>query len=456
MKRSLAMFAQLCHGQYAGPDRTFGTVSTDTRSLQPGDLYLALRGPRFDGNDFVAAAASAGAIAAIVDRPLVNPPLPLIQVKDGQQALTRAAAGWRAAFAGKLVGVAGSNGKTTVKEMTAAILSQAGPCLATRGNFNNHIGVPLTLLRLDNEQRTAVIEIGANGPGEVASLVEIARPDVGLVTNAGAEHLEGFGDLDGVARAEGEMFAGLDATGLAVINADDVYATLWNGMTRARRITFGIDAVADYRATQIQEQLTATGFQVTFTMQTPAGSAAVRLNVGGRHNVRNALAAAAAAMGAGATLENVVAGLACMQPVGGRLKPARTTHGAQLIDDSYNANPSSMRAGIDVLAGLGGKSWLVMGDMGELGDYARSSHIEVGEYARVRGVERLFATGPLSTLAVEAFGAGASWYPDTESLARAVDEQLQADVSLLVKGSRSARLERVVSVLTGSTPAEAH
>ena len=453
MKRSLKSFAQICGGRYVGEDRAYSAVNTDTRTLRAGEIYLALRGPRFDGNEFLRAAAEAGAAAAVVDRVITSPPLPLIEVADGQAALTRAAAAWRQSFTAPVVGVAGSNGKTTVKEMTSSILAQRGACLATRGNLNNHIGVPLTLLRLADEHRSAVIEIGANNPGEVAALVDIVKPTVGLITNAGAEHLEGFGDLDGVARAEGEMVAGLTAADVAIINADDVYADLWRGMTPARVVTFGVDRPADFRAIEVAESLGETGFSVTFTLQSPLGQRAVRLNVGGRHNVRNAVAAAAAAVQAGATLDDVVLGLAAMQPVAGRLQPTRTRHGAKLIDDSYNANPSSMRAGIDVLTQLPGRPWLVMGDMGELGEHARDSHVEIGSYARERGVQRIFATGPLSTLTVESFGNGASWFSDTDLLSRAVDEALSGEVTLLVKGSRSNRLERVVAHLTG-TPAK--
>jgi UDP-N-acetylmuramoyl-tripeptide--D-alanyl-D-alanine ligase len=456
MKRTLRTFAALCGGRFSGEDGAFTGVSTDTRALRAGEIYLALRGPRFDGNEFLGAAAAAGAMAAVVDRPVSQPPLPLIEVADGQAALSRAAAGWRAGFCEPLIGIAGSNGKTTVKEMTSSILAQRGPCLATRGNLNNHIGVPLTLLRLSSEYRAAVIEIGANNPGEVADLVVIAKPTVGLITNAGAEHLEGFGDLDGVARAEGEMVAGLTAADIAVINADDDYAQLWRDMTPASVVTFGVDRPADFRAAAVNESLTDAGFRVTFSLQSPFGERAVQLNVGGRHNVRNATAAAAAAMQAGATLDDVVQGLAAMHPVAGRLQPARTRHGARLIDDSYNANPSSMRAGIDVLTQLPGRAWLVMGDMGELGDHASDSHVDIGRYARERGVQYLFATGSLSRLAVEAFGAGATWYADTAALARALDERLTADVTLLVKGSRSSRLERVVAHLTGAAAKETH
>ncbi|MEP7312119.1 MAG: UDP-N-acetylmuramoyl-tripeptide--D-alanyl-D-alanine ligase [Pseudomonadota bacterium] len=454
MKRTLQEFARLCGGRLHGEDRGYAAVSTDTRALQPGDLYLALRGPRFDGNDFLDVATTAGAAGAVVDRAEPREGLPLIIVADGQAALTRAAAGWRAQYPGVVVGVAGSNGKTTVKEMTAAILAQAGSTLATRGNLNNHIGVPLTLLRLETAQAFAVIEMGANRAGEVAALVSLAQPVIGLITNAGAEHLEGFGDLDGVARAEGEMVAGLPSDGVAIINADDAYADLWRGLTRAKVVTFGLSTAADFHAVDIVEELAEAGFRLRYTLQSPAGTCAVLLNVGGRHNVANSLAAAAAAVSAGATLADVVAGLAAMQPVQGRLQPKRTSHGARLIDDSYNANPSSVRAGIDVLASLGGRSWLVLGDMGELGEHASASHVDIGRYAREHGIERLFATGPLSTLAVEAFGSGAAWFQDTETLARALDKDLRPEVCVLVKGSRANRLERVVAALTNAPGAQ--
>ncbi|MET0291044.1 MAG: UDP-N-acetylmuramoyl-tripeptide--D-alanyl-D-alanine ligase [Steroidobacteraceae bacterium] len=446
MNRSLAHFARIAGGRLNGDDRAWSAVVTDTRKLQAGELYLALRGPRFDGNEFVAAAVASGAAGAVVDRKVSAPGLPLIEVEDGQQALTLASAAWRRDFNGTVVAVAGSNGKTTTKELTAAILSQRGAVLATRGNLNNHIGVPLTLLRLADEP-FAVIEIGANGPGEVAALVELAAPQVALITNAGAEHLEGFGDLDGVARAEGELVANLPPSSVAVLNADDPYFGLWRGMTSARVASFGTSASADYRASDVHEELGDEGFALRFTLTTPQGPAEVKLGLGGLHNVVNAAGAAAAAISAGATLADVVAGLASVRPVPGRLQPRRTRHGARLIDDSYNANPSSMRAGIDVLVGLGGTPWLVIGDMGELGTHAETSHTDIGRYARERGVAKLFATGPLSTRAVEAFGAGARWFPDTESLSRALDAELAPEVTTLIKGSRSARLERVVGAL---------
>ena len=449
MSRTLAQFARDCGGELIGTDRGFTGVSTDTRTLAAGELFIALRGPRFNANEFVNAAETAGAAGAVVDTRTPSA-LPQILVGDTQAALTTGASVWRERFTLPLVGVAGSNGKTTVKEMIAAILERRGTTLATRGNLNNHIGVPLTLLRLDASHRHAVVEIGANRAGEVAELVKIARPTVGLITNAGAEHLEGFGSLEGVARAEGEMVAGLEPSATAVINADDEFASLWRGMTRARVTTFGLKNPADFSARDVRTSIGGDAFVTRYELRAPRGSVDVELHLAGTHNVLNSLCAAAAATAAGATLDDIRAGLATMRPVPGRLQFKTAPGGARIVDDSYNANPSSMRAGIDVLAGIEAKRWLVMGDMGELGDFAVESHGEIGRFARERGVERLFATGKLSALAVEAFGNGAQWFADTESLARAVNAELTREVCVLVKGSRSNRLERVVDALTGT------
>ncbi len=449
MKRTLAQFAKSCGGVLEGADRGYTGVSSDTRTLQAGELFVALRGPRFNANDFVAAAANAGAAGAVVDTKVASA-LTQIVVADTQAALSSSAAAWRAGFSMPVVGVAGSNGKTTVKEMTAAILERAGPTLATRGNLNNHIGVPLTLHRLDDTQRFAVIEIGANRAGEVADLVKLARPTVGLITNAGAEHLEGFGSLEGVARAEGEMVAGLDSSATAVINADDEFAALWRGLARGKVSTFGVANTADFSAADIHTAIDGSGFVTRFELRAPTGSMPIELHLAGRHNVLNALCAAAAATAAGASLDDVRQGLATMRPVPGRLQFKTAPSGAWIVDDSYNANPSSMKAGIEVLASVDARRWLVMGDMGELGDFADASHAEIGRFARDHHIDRLFATGSLSALAVEAFGAGGEWFADTELLARAVNSELTREVCVLVKGSRSSRLERVVAALVGS------
>jgi UDP-N-acetylmuramoyl-tripeptide--D-alanyl-D-alanine ligase len=451
LPRTLGAFAQACGGRLTGGDGPYTEVVSDSRTLQSGQLFVALKGPNFNGRDFLAAALTAGAAGAVVDQaqPLT---LPQIVVADTQTALTRAAGRWRANFHGPLIGVAGSNGKTTAKEMTAAILAAAGACLATRGNLNNHIGVPLTLLRLTNEHRFAVIEMGANHPGEVAALAEVARPSIGLITNAGAEHLEGFGSLEGVARAEGEMVAGLPPTGTAIINADDEFAALWRGLTRAQVVTFGVRERADFRASEVRTELAATGLRTRFRLHSPAGGTAIELALAGAHNIANALAAAAAAASAGATLTHIAAGLSAMRAVPGRLQFKRSKSGAWLIDDSYNANPSSMRAAIEVLASLEGRRWLALGDMAELGQYAPAAHAEIGEFARAAGIERLYATGELMHRAVDSFGAGAQWFADASVLTHALTRALTSagpEVRLLIKGSRFNRLERLVDALTG-------
>jgi UDP-N-acetylmuramoyl-tripeptide--D-alanyl-D-alanine ligase len=453
MKRTLAEFARACGGRLSGNDAAYTDVVSDSRTLSSQQLFVALKGPRFDGHEFVGAALASGAAGALVD---AEQPVRLAQiiVPDTQAALERAARHWRAGFTGTLVGVAGSNGKTTAKEMTAAILGQSGNCLATRGNLNNHIGVPLTLLRLTPAHRFAVVEMGANRAGEVAALVSIARPTIGMITNAGAEHLEGFGSLEGVARAEGEMVAGLTLGATAVINADDEFAGLWRALTPARVVTFGVREPADFSAAEVHTSVGSEGFLTQFRLSAPAGSAAIHLAVGGAHNVANALAAAAAAASAGAGLEHIAAGLAAVRAVPGRLQFKQGASGAWLIDDSYNANPSSVRAAIEVLSSLAGRKWLVLGDMAELGEFAEAAHSAIGEFARAHGVERLYATGSLAARAVDSFGAGAQWYSDAAALTAALTGALgkaAPDVRLLIKGSRMNRLERVVDALAADS-----
>jgi UDP-N-acetylmuramoyl-tripeptide--D-alanyl-D-alanine ligase len=452
-KQTLANFAQLCGGRLKGSDVSYTSVSIDTRTLAKGALFIALRGPNFNGNDFVDAALTAGAAGALVDTEQAAP-ISHIIVPDTQAALESAGHAWREQFAIPLIGVAGSNGKTTAKEMTASILGQMGNCLATRGNLNNHIGVPLTLLRVDASHRFAVVEIGANRAGEVAHLVRIARPTVGMITNAGAEHLEGFGSIEGVALAEGEMVAGLAPSATAVINADDEFVDLWRKMTPARVVTFGVRASADFKANDMRTTIGPEGFLTHFTLVCPLGSAAVTLHMGGRHNVSNALAAAAAATAAGAGLEQIVAGLGSMRAVAGRLQFKKAISGAWIIDDSYNANPSSMHAGIEVLAELDGARWLVIGDMAELGEFAPAAHTEIGELARAHGIQRLYATGALAKLAADSFGPGARWFADGQALANELSATLATSgegVRLLIKGSRVNRLERVVDALVHGT-----
>jgi UDP-N-acetylmuramoyl-tripeptide--D-alanyl-D-alanine ligase len=460
MQRTLSDLAARCGGALHGADGPYVGVSTDTRTLSRGEVFVALKGPRFDGNQLVGAALEAGAAAAIVSgqQPVA---LPQIVVADTQTALERAGHAWREQFTLPLIGIGGSNGKTTTKEMTAAILSQAGSTLATRGNLNNQIGVPLTLLRLTDTHRFAVVEIGTNHPGEVPALMRIARPTIGLITNAGAEHLEGFGSLAEVAREEGGMVAGLLPAATAIINADDEFQGLWRGMTPARIVTFGFAEGADFTAKEMTMALAPAGFLTRFQLSCPLGVAEVVLHTGAKHNVVNALGAAAAAAAAGANLTHIVTGLSTVRPVPGRLQVKQSAGGAPIIDDSYNANPSSMEAAIGLLAQVAGRRWLVIGDMGELGEHGPGAHRQIGAFARAHGIERLYATGPLSALTVESFGEGARWFRDTTALSLALLDDLRGSsgVLLLVKGSRLNRLERVVNALehgSMTTTADGH
>lgn len=462
MIRDLAELARVSRGRLQGDNTGFGAVSSDTRSLEPGSLFVALAGERFDGNDYVSEAAAKGAAAALVSRP-VDAPIPQVVVVDTLAALTAFAAAWRRAFDGTLVALTGSNGKTTVKEMIGSILSRCGPCLTTEGNLNNHIGVPLTLCRLEPTHRYAVIEMGANHAEEIAHLADVAQPDVGLVINAGPAHLEGFGSMEGVARGKGELFEMLGVTEAAVINADDRFAALWHEMARAagRVVTFGVRERADFSGSDAATRLTEDGFVTGFELQSPLGKVHLSLSLAGEHNVMNALAAAAAAHAAGADLEAIVKGLESMRPVSGRLEMRKTVHGARVIDDSYNANPASLQAGIRALAEIPGEHWLVLGEMAELGEDSSRLHTEIGLFARDNGVQRVFAVGTEARHAVEAFGSGAQWYDDIDALTKDAQSQLKEGVTVLIKGSRVNRLERVASVLakqpeSGTATAEAH
>jgi UDP-N-acetylmuramoyl-tripeptide--D-alanyl-D-alanine ligase len=449
MKRTLGDAAAAVGGQLIGEDHRYGAVSTDSRTLKPGTLFVALRGPNFDGREFVAAAAAQGAIGAIVERAVAHA-LPQVVVPDTLRALQTLGLAWRSEFNVPIVGVAGSNGKTTAKEMTAAILSRMGVCMATHGNLNNHIGVPLTLMRLEASHRSAVVEMGANRIGDVAELVRLARPTVGLITNAGAEHLEGFGTLDGVAQGEGEMVSCLEPSATAIINADDAYAGYWRRVATAGRVlTFGVHTQADFTAKNSLQTIERGEFATRFTLECPLGQIAITLKAGGAHNIGNALGAAAAASAAGASLQEIALGLADFRAVAGRLQLKAGARDSWIIDDSYNANPSSVRAGLEVLRSLPGATWLVLGDMAELGEFAENSHAHMGAYARDCGIKRLFALGPQSSRAVETFGSGAEWFADADTLTRRLQAELAPGVTVLIKGSRVNRLERVVQALTG-------
>ena len=431
---------------FSGEDAVFRGCSIDSRTLDPRALFVALKGTNHDGHDYVAQAREQGAAAAMVEH---RPPLslPVITVDDTRRALMRLAANWRERFVLPVVGVTGSNGKTTVKELLAAIFRSAGGVvLATRGNLNNDIGVPLTLLRLSAEHRNAVVEMGANHSGEIRLLARIVRPTVGVITQCGPSHLAGFGSVEGVAHAKGELFSELDGNGTAVINADDDFAGLWYRLAGTRRrMTFGLKGGADVTA---RWQPGSDGSHLK--LSTPGWSAAVQFPLPGRHNVMNALAATAAAVAAGASKEAVVVGLEGARPMRGRLELRQGPRKTRVIDDTYNANPLSMQAALEVLGRYPGRRWLVLGDMGELGEEGTLFHARTARLARENGVERLFAVGDLSRATVESFGDGATHFASLRDLTGAVLREVDGG-TVLVKGSRSMHMDRVAEALcTGS------
>jgi UDP-N-acetylmuramoyl-tripeptide--D-alanyl-D-alanine ligase len=445
---SLAQIAEALGGRLIGDDVRVGSISTDSRTLGPGDLFVALQGPNFDGHDYLDIALQQGARAALVSRDMTHV-LPRVLVADTRVALGQLGVLWRNASRARVLAITGSNGKTTLKEMSAAILAQAGSVLATRGNLNNDIGVPLTLCRLADEDY-AVIELGANHAGEIDYLTRLVRPDVAVLNNAGRAHLEGFGSLEGVARAKAEIINGLGGDGVFVYNADDAFAALWQELAAGRRtLSFGVRRPADVRSPLAAAELQwdAEGFVMQFPVQGPSGDFAVRLALAGEHNRMNALAACAAAIALDIEPAKIANGLANVAPVAGRLCPLPGVGGARLVDDSYNANPESVAAAIAVLAAAPGRRTLVLGDLAELGKGASGLHAELGERAREAGIERLYACGDLSGAAVRSFGAGARHFTAQQDLIDHLAETLGADDSVLIKGSRSARMDRVVQAL---------
>jgi UDP-N-acetylmuramoyl-tripeptide--D-alanyl-D-alanine ligase len=442
MAMQLSEAARVLDGRCSGADVDFRGISTDTRKLVPGSLFFALQGPNFDGHAYVETAREQGAAAAAVSRRCESS-LPQVAVGDTRLALGRLAAHWRSRFDLPVIAVTGSNGKTTVRAMTASILSRCGRTLSTQGNLNNDIGLPLTLARLDAADEFAVLEMGANHAGEIDYLAGIAQPSIAVVTNAGPAHLEGFGDLAGVARAKGEVFARLAPDGLAVINADDAFAPLWREHAgHCQTIEFGLSADAPVTATWHGD---ATGSEVSLV--TPQGGADLRLPLPGRHNVMNALAATAVAQAAGAGLDTIRAGLESLQPVTGRFNTHALAGGVVLIDDTYNANPESLQVALDVLAQAQGETWLVLGDMGELGQTAAELHAAAGECARAAGVHRLYGLGELAAAAVRRFAGPGGCFADMDTLLAALRADLSGPVHILVKGSRRMRMERVISAL---------
>jgi len=446
---TLSEAAACTGGQIDGSDVPFDAVGTDSRGECAGLLFVALRGERFDAHDFIDQARKKGAAAALVDH-RVDANIPQCVVDDTRLALGRLAAARRDRFAGKVVAVTGSNGKTTCKEMIAAVLGRAGSVCATGGNLNNDIGVPLTLLAARDED-FLVLEMGANRPGEIGYLTDIGRPHVAVITNVGRAHLEGFGSLEGVARAKGEIARGLPPSGTLVVPSDSPWTGLWGQLAAGRPVlTCGPDASADLRVDVdgITSVWGRDGFRTGFKVRVGSSDLELELGLAGMHNVRNALLAVAVAMDLGVKPEEIRGGLARLKPVGGRLAPRRGIGGLRLIDDSYNANPDSARAAIEVLVGLPGRHWLVLGDLGELGADSEELHRGLGEEARLAGVDALYTVGRLSALAAEAFGVGGRHFPDKESLISDLRDRLGPDDLVLVKGSRLAAMERVANALS--------
>lgn len=432
-------------GHLRGPDADILGAGIDSRTVQPGELFIALPGSRVDGHDYVSAASTIGAAAAMVERTVA---VPLTQwIVPNAREMLAALGCWvrQQCSETRVVAVTGSNGKTTVKEMLAAILARSGATLATAGNYNNELGVPLTLCRLQRRHRYAVLELGASGPGEILRLTQWSRPSVGVITNIGPAHLAGFGSVAGVARCKGELFQALPDDSIAVINADEAFADLWRRLAGARRcITYGIFQPAEVRAS-----VAADG---RLDLHWGGGSFPLHLRLPGRHNQRNALASAAAALALDVPAAAIRAGVEAMRPVPGRLCWREGIGGARILDDTYNANPASLAAAIRVLAETSGRRWLVLGDMAELGDTARRLHRRAGWLARAGGVERLFVIGTLAREIAAGFGPGAERFDDREALVEVLSGALGPGIAVLIKGSRSAAMELIAERLAVGKP----
>ena len=441
----LSEAALATRGQLIGADVEFCCVGTDSRAIKKGQLFVALKGENFDGHEYAAQSLEQGASAVLVSK--ASNVSPAVVVEDTRLALGDLASHWRAKFDMPVVAITGSNGKTTVKEMLAAILKVAtaddASVLATQGNLNNDIGLPMTILNLGKQHRYAVLEMGMNHTGELSYLSNLAKPNVALVNNAGTAHIGELGSLEAIANAKGEIFEGLADGGTAIINADDVFANLWKNLaSKHQQVTFGLKAKADVTA---KYELHAASSDLELIA--PNGTVKFTLPAPGLHNVSNALAAASAALALNVSLENIATGLSNFAGVKGRLQTKQGFAGAKVIDDTYNANPMSMKAAIDVLKASAGQRIFVMGDMAELGTDAASMHAEIGAYAKTAGIEKFYALGELTKNAVTSFGANAMHFETIEALAESLKNMMNAETTVLVKGSRSMRMERVVDAI---------
>ncbi|NBA95600.1 UDP-N-acetylmuramoyl-tripeptide--D-alanyl-D-alanine ligase [Pseudomonas sp. R5(2019)] len=446
---SLTQLTAPLQGRLKGNDVSFSGVSIDSRAITPGQLFVALAGPRFDGHDYLNEVAAKGAVAALVEREVAGTDLPQLIVADTRLALGQLGALNRAAFSQPVAAITGSSGKTTVKEMLASILRTRGAVLATRGNLNNDLGAPLTLLELAPEHTAAVIELGASRIGEIAYTVGLTAPQVALINNAGTAHVGEFGGPEKIVEAKGEILEGLGDGGIAVLNLDDKAFDIWKKRAAQHQVlTFALsNPAADFHASNLHRD--ARGCP-SFELHGPTGSGQVQLNLLGTHNVQNALAAAAAAHALNVPLAGIVEGLDNVQPVKGRAVAQLALSGARVIDDSYNANPTSMCAAIDILAGFSGRTVLVLGDIGELGQWAEQGHRQVGEYAKGK-VSALYAVGPMMAHAVTAFGPNARHFSTQADLIEAVRADQDTNTTILIKGSRSAAMENIVAALCGSS-----
>lgn len=443
---ALQEMAQAVKGRLYGSDEMFSGVSTDTRTIKEGDLFVALQGPNFDGHQFLQEAESKKAVGAMVNH-AVTSDLPQVAVDDTRLCLGTLGGYWRSKFSCPVVAITGSNGKTTVKEMVGSILRQRGEVLVSSGNLNNDIGLPLVLCRIRDNHNFAVVEMGMNHRGEIDYLTRLARPQVAVITNAAMAHLEGLGTVQAVAEAKAEIFNGLSEGGVAIINLDDDFSPLWQRLAGAHeRITFAIKQPADVKAARVQTGESGS----VIDMDTPIGSCEIALSLPGLHNVMNALAAAAAAIALRIELDHVKAGLQSASSLAGRLHRLAGKRGATVIDDTYNANPNSMDAAVHVLAAAEGTKILVMGDMGELGTGAEHLHARVGEQARRVGIDRLLTCGELSESAAQAFGRNAHHFNDKKELIDALLPDLDPRTTVLVKGSRFMRMEQVVQAISES------
>lgn len=436
MKLTFSEIASITNGLLVGEDSLACGLTTDTRDLAEGNLFVALVGENFDAHNFIEAGQAANASAVLVSRHCKTE-TPQIIVNDTCHALHVLATAWRGRFNIPIIGVTGSNGKTSVKELIKQILETQGSVLATIGNLNNHIGVPLTLFRLNEMHRFAVIEMGANHIGEIATLTQIAKPDIGVVTNIGPAHLEGFGSIDGVASAKSEIYQYLNPQGIAIVNADEIYRNSWKDIIgRRMQISFGLEQSADVSCEKMDSDF--------IKVSTPTGVIRVRMHVLGQHTLYNVCAAVAACLGLAIDIEDIKTGLETAKPIPGRLVQLKGISGSRILDDTYNANPASLFAALDVQSQGGGEHWLVLGDMGELGNESVELHKKAGEMAKEYGVKRLFGLGDLTKSAVEAFGIGAQHFSNHAQIIKALQDDVHEKVCVLVKGSRAMHMEKIV------------